>query len=924
MSVNNNNFSISDVNISNTFESWRVKTNDEIIEKLNLLKLYDVEITSATGGGITTDVAVAGGKLNIELNPIIQKGVTFLNVDVGFSGGVNINSNLLNLNRNATPAESMPTISGIVIGSSTGGFTADGGYAEAGQTFSLNGYTGPYWLNKDNFWFTEQNLRFDSWTGTQFKFGSSGSNNLLDICGPGQGYTTDAGMSYASGGLEKGIRENSIRVYNHKRDAVMSILDDGTMEINSGVNRKRITQTNHGLTFGHVVRFDGTNYIKSFAGATTGDGSDYDAKNAEVVGIVSRLMGLTHGGGAYGNTFDITFSGEVRGDFSDVVSGSELTAGCIYYLSTTGEGLLTNQQPSSVGLSYDKVVSKPVMYALGATAGLLLNYRGQLIKPDSATIATYTATGGVLGTADIYHTSRIAITNTHGFTSGDIISQVGTGVDSTGYTLASTTAIEGVDLARSVIGIATTEDTAANTINLVTSGLITGHDNVSFAGFNPGHHILGSSSRGGLSADNDNWGSEGFYKPIATIIDSNTAVVHIGGVQPARPVGGGGAAASNTSFGGGGGAGQNHLINGGFYYWRRGLATSSAHTGTADAYFADRWKRSSGFGAGGLGQYTPSGGGTGATYDFSIQRQTFSSGQSDVPGTPKYYADIKGTFATGATGSTYGYYSRVEQRLEGSDIFADNSGGRVMTLSLYNKSTVAGGTVGVSFIRCPDGSTETKTDIGEISPTTSWKRYINTFAAPTGSTSTSANAYSAIALYTTDQDRYGGGSTGHAGTLSLAQVKLEEGSGSFSYPEVDKQQELFKCERYYQTSYAADKYPGSNTMVSTVTPNMSSVDFMTPPDGRYVYRFPVKMRATPSVNIWSPSGKTAGAFNKTAKRDLRNAAGGSGLLGDRRASKPDKTALITSNVELGAEIHIVAGFAPLDVISFHYEADSEL
>ena len=922
MAVDNNNFNIADVSISNTFESWRVKTNDEIIEKLNLLKLYDIQITSATGGGITTDVAVAGGKLNIELNPIIQKGVTFLNVDVGFSGGVNISSKILNLNRNATPAESMSATAGFVIGSSTGGFTLDGGYAEAGQTFSLNGFTGPYWLNQNNFWFTEQNLRFDSWTGTQFKFGSSGSNNLLDICGPGQGYTTDAGMSYATGGVEKGIRENSIRVYNHKRDAVMSILDDGTMEINSGVNRKRITQTNHGLTFGHVVRFDGTNYVKAFAGATTGDGSDYDAKNAEVVGIVSRLMGLTHGGGAHGNTFDVTFSGEVRGDFSNVVSGSQLTAGCIYYLSTTGEGLLSDQQPSSVGLSYDKVVNRPVLYALGASSGLILPYRGQLIKPDSVTIATYQATGGVLGTADIYHTSRIAITNTHGFTSGNIISQVPTGVDSTGYTLASTTAVDSTDLARSVMGIATTEDTAANTISLVTSGLITGHDNISFAGFSPGPHILGGSSRGGLSADNESYGG-GYYKPIATIIDAATAVVHIGGVQAARPDIGGGPAASNTSFGGGGG-GRNHLINGGFYYWRRGLATSSAHTGTADAYFADRWKRSAGQGVSGMGQYTPGGGGTGASYDFSIQRQTFSSGQSNVPGTPKYYADIRGTYATGATGSTYGYYSRVEQRIEGSDIFADSAGGRVMTLSLYTKSTVAGGTVGVSFIRCPNGSSETKTNIGEISPTTSWKRYINTFVAPTGATATSANAYSSIALYTTDMDRYGAGNTGHAGTLSLAQVKLEEGSGSFSYPEIDKQQELFKCERYYQTSYAVDKYPASNTMANTVTPNMSSVDFMTPPNGRYVYRFPVKMRATPAVNVWSPSGQTAGAFNKTASRDLRNAAGGSGLLGTRRASRPAKTALITSNVELGAEIHIVAGFAPLDIISFHYEANSEL
>ena len=173
-------------------------------------------------------------------------------------------------------------------------------------------------------------------------------------------------------------------------------------------------------------------------------------------------------------------------------------------------------------------------------------------------------------------------------------------------------------------------------------------------------------------------------------------------------------------------------------------------------------------------------------------------------------------------------------------------------------------------------------------------------------------------------DRYGAGNTGHAGTLSLAQVKLEEGSGSFSYPEVDKQQELFKCERYYQTSYAADKYPGSNTMVSSVTPNMSSIEFMTPANGKYVYRFPVKMRATPVVNVWSPSGVTAEAFNKTARRDLRNAAGGSGLLGGRRSSRSSKTAFISSNTELAAEINIVDGFSPLDIITFHYEANSEL
>ena len=33
-------YSINDVDLNDTFESWRVKTNNEIIEKLNLLHVY--------------------------------------------------------------------------------------------------------------------------------------------------------------------------------------------------------------------------------------------------------------------------------------------------------------------------------------------------------------------------------------------------------------------------------------------------------------------------------------------------------------------------------------------------------------------------------------------------------------------------------------------------------------------------------------------------------------------------------------------------------------------------------------------------------------------------------------------------------------------------------------------------------------------
>ena len=42
MPVNNNNFEIENVELADTFEFWRTKTNDAIIAKLNYLKLYDL------------------------------------------------------------------------------------------------------------------------------------------------------------------------------------------------------------------------------------------------------------------------------------------------------------------------------------------------------------------------------------------------------------------------------------------------------------------------------------------------------------------------------------------------------------------------------------------------------------------------------------------------------------------------------------------------------------------------------------------------------------------------------------------------------------------------------------------------------------------------------------------------------------------
>jgi hypothetical protein len=114
-------------------------------------------------------------------------------------------------------------------------------------------------------------------------------------------------------------------------------------------------------------------------------------------------------------------------------------------------------------------------------------------------------------------------------------------------------------------------------------------------------------------------------------------------------------------------------------------------------------------------------------------------------------------------------------------------------------------------------------------------------------------------------------------------------------------------------------------MISTLASKSNAIHFMVPQNGRYVHNFSESMRITPtSLAIWSPTGLTGNAFNVTAQRDLTKTAGTSGLLGGRRASINANPALITADVSKAADIHIIAGFAALDIIAFHYEADSEL
>ena len=113
--------------------------------------------------------------------------------------------------------------------------------------------------------------------------------------------------------------------------------------------KRQIAQASHGFSVGNVLTYNGTAYTLAKADS---------AVNAEVVGIVSNVTDS-------GN-FTLTEDGFISG-------ASGYTGGQVHFLSDTSAGNLTVTEPSAAN-----AVSKPLLFAINATAGYFRNMRGSL------------------------------------------------------------------------------------------------------------------------------------------------------------------------------------------------------------------------------------------------------------------------------------------------------------------------------------------------------------------------------------------------------------------------------------------------------------------------------------------------------------------------------------------------------------------
>ena len=209
--------------------------------------------------------------------------------------------------------------------------------------------------------------------------------------------------------------------------------------------------------------------------------------------------------------------------------------------------------------------------------------------------------------------------------------------------------------------------------------------------------------------------------------------------------------------------GDNLIINGNFDIWQRG-------TSGAAGYVADRWVH---FVAGPSGTVTQS-------------RQAFTTGQTDVPNNPRYFYRIQGSSYTLTAGN-------LTQKIEDVRTLA----GETVTVSFYAKASAAR-QIQIRFYRVfgVGGSASDSTIFSAVSLTTSWQKFVVTGNLPSVSGKTIGDGSSIQLAFDIKEGAFG--SDLNSDSIDIAQVKLEPGDTATDFVPRRIEDELAKCQRYYE------------------------------------------------------------------------------------------------------------------------------
>lgn len=248
---------------------------------------------------------------------------------------------------------------------------------------------------------------------------------------------------------------------------------------------------------------------------------------------------------------------------------------------------------------------------------------------------------------------------------------------------------------------------------------------------------------------------------------------------------------------------KNYCINGNFDFWQRGVSFSIA---TGGSYFADRFK----YGRDGSGD-------TG-----TVSRQTFTVGQTSVPGNPTYFLRHDQTVA--GTGTTT---RALEHRIE--DV-SSLSGGTA-TVSFWAKADTSR-TISLNMVQNfgSGGSALVSITSQSINLTVGWQRFSLTFTVPSISGKTvGSDSFISVQWFLPNNAIH---------TIDFAQIMINEGSAPTDFVLAGRtiSSEFAACQRYYETGLTQGRHdlnaPAAATIGAQVsfnttkrtTPSMGFVD----------------------------------------------------------------------------------------------------
>lgn len=276
------------------------------------------------------------------------------------------------------------------------------------------------------------------------------------------------------------------------------------------------------------------------------------------------------------------------------------------------------------------------------------------------------------------------------------------------------------------------------------------------------------------------------------------------------------------------------LINGDFDVWQRG--TNFAGITASKIYTADRWEAST----------------SGAT--ITVSRQSFTPGQTDVPGNPKYFLRQQCTVAD----------DNVQLRQKVEDVRTLAGGKAVFSFSA--RADVARDWLVTCYQYFGSGGSAGVMVTKTISLTTSWQRFeiVLDIGDLDGKTISGGDDYIYFGLQCPDNTTF---------TLDVARAKVNKGEKALPFAPKPFAEELRDSQRFYEKSNPHDISPGNvasenfylgSTNAQATIGNGSRLPISLQP------KFLVEKRAVPSVIIRGSGGvagqwKLAGPGNIAAR-----------------------------------------------------------